>query len=319
MSKNSNNLGRAYEFAWLNALHTELSKKRAVLIVQNSSYRANQKAWDSVTQQNRDTFQLSAASAIQTLIELEPLMEEDLGDALVLIPQQDSQGMLGDVRDILMQRNQIDWEIGLSIKHNHEAIKHGRLSHKRDFGNIWFGTPCSQQYWDAVKPVFDRLKVEQRKGTRFSQLEDINRDVYIPILNAFMDEVNRQYAADPRIARKMIEYLIGVHDYYKMVSHDTQKLTVIHTFNPYGTLNKPSRKRASVLTVPVLSLPTRIVALQRKPDSATTIEMYLDNGWQLSFRIHNAEKEVAPTLKFDIQFIGIPPEVLSLECRWNQL
>ncbi len=31
-----------------------------------------------------------------------------------------------------------------------------------------------------------------------------------------------------------------------------------------------------------------------------------DNGWQLSFRIHNAESRVIPSLKFDVQIIGSP-------------
>ena len=45
--------------------------------------------------------------------------------------------------------------------------------------------------------------------------------------------------------------------------------------------------------------------------------MYLNNGWQLSFRIHNAEKEIKPSLKFDIQFIGTPPTILTIECKWQ--
>ncbi len=115
----------------------------------------------------------------------------------------------------------------------------------------------------------------------------------------------------------MIEYLIGVTDYYKIISHDAKRLTVIRTFNVNGTLGQPAAAKISAIAVPVLSLPTRLVALQRKPGSNTTAEMYLNNGWQLSFRIHNAEDKIAPTLKFDIQFVGIPPEVLSIECRWD--
>ena len=41
----------------------------------------------------------------------------------------------------------LNWEIGLNIKHNHDAVKHSRLSHKIDFGAEWFEKPCSQNYW----------------------------------------------------------------------------------------------------------------------------------------------------------------------------
>ena len=37
------------------------------------------------------------------------------------------------------------------------------LCHTLDFGNEWFGISCSESYWSAVKPIFDRLKA--KKGT----------------------------------------------------------------------------------------------------------------------------------------------------------
>ena len=69
--------------------------------------------------------------------------------------------------------------------------------------------------------------------------------------------------------------------------------------------------------VPIVKLPTRLVALEFKPGSDNTVEMYLDNGWQLSFRIHNASTKVEPSLKFDVQFVSMPMEVFNIECRWN--
>lgn len=45
--------------------------------------------------------------------------------------------------------------------------------------------------------------------------------------------------------------------------------------------------------------------------------MYLNNGWQLSFRIHNASSKVEPSLKFDVQFIGMPVSILNFECKWK--
>ena len=113
----------------------------------------------------------------------------------------------------------------------------------------------------------------------------------------------------------MIEYLIGIEDYYKVVSKD--RLTMIHTFNMHDTLNKPAKNKVSAITVPIVKLPTRLVALEFKPGSDNTVEMYLDNGWQLSFRIHNASTKVEPSLKFDVQFVSMPMEVLNIECRWN--
>lgn len=40
--------------------------------------------------------------------------------------------------------------------------------------------------------------------------------------------------------------------------------------------------------------------------------MYLDNGWQFSFRIHNASTKVETSLKFDIQIIGMPASIITI-------
>lgn len=317
MSTNSNNQGRAYEYAWINALYEALHKIRKTRIVNNSSLDANKMAWLAMDEKTKELFEISAYSAVDTILELEPRMSENGGDELLLRFQQDNAGMKGDVRDIVVKRKNIQWEVGLSIKHNHEAVKHSRLSHGLDFGNEWFGIPCSKDYWNTVNPIFDRLKTEKSKGTKWSELGSKEKTVYTPLLQAFMDEVNKAYENDAAMPKKMVEYLIGTSDYYKIVSHDSKHLTLIHTFNIHGTLNKPSKINVSAIAVPVVELPTELVALRFKPGSANTIEMYLNNGWQLSFRIHNASSYVEPSLKFDVQLIGMPLSILNIECQWK--
>lgn len=317
MSTKSNDQGRAYEYAWLRTLFESLNDIRKTRIVDNSSLKANQKSWNRMDNDMQNTLLTSAGAAIETVFELEPRLTENSNDELTLEFQKDGAGIKGDVRDIVISRDGIQWEIGLSIKHNHDAVKHSRLSHKLDFGKEWFDIPCSKEYWNTVNPIFDMLKIEKNKGTRWSEINKKEESVYIPLLNAFMSEINTAYKKDNSMPKKMIEYLIGVKDYYKIVSRDNKKLTLIHTFNMHDTLNKPSEHKISAITVPIVELPTRLIALDFKPDSSNTIEMFLDNGWQLSFRIHNASSKVEQSLKFDIQFIGMPTSVLNIECKWS--
>ena len=313
----SNDQGRAYEYAWMQTLCRSLAERRKTEIVDNSSLAANKKAWSLMDRETQEDFMRSAAAAVETLLGLEPRMTEAAPDTLTLEFQKDGQGIEGDVRDIVIKRDAIGWETGLSIKHNHDAVKHSRLSHKLDFGNEWFDIPCSDAYWDAVEPVFDALKQEKEKGTKWSEIEDKGQKVYIPLLQAFMDEVNRANRKDHTMPRRMIEYLIGVKDYYKIVSRNSGSLTTIHAFQMHGTLNKPAKSKAAAITAPTIRLPERLIALTFKPDSDNTVEMYLDNGWQLSFRIHNASTKVEPSLKFDIQFISVPADILSIDCKWD--
>jgi len=46
----------------------------------------------------------------------------------------DLQGQSGDVRDVLAIRSLQKWEIGVSAKNNHRAVKHSRLSNDINFG-----------------------------------------------------------------------------------------------------------------------------------------------------------------------------------------
>ena len=171
MSTNSNDQGRAYEFAWINALNQTISQIRKTVVVSNSSLEANKRAWDVMPEEMKELLSASAEAAVDAVLELEPRMLEDDNDILLLEPQKDDSGIAGDVRDIVIKRNDIDWEIGLSIKHNHEAIKHSRLSHKLDFGKEWFDIPCSTHYWDDVTPIFERLKAEKVNKTKWPELE----------------------------------------------------------------------------------------------------------------------------------------------------
>ena len=252
---------------------------------------------------------------METIFVPEPRIFKISKEGLILKFQNDEVGFEGDVRDIVISRK--NFEIGLSIKHNHDAIKHSRLSPNIDFGAEWFENPCSKNYWQIVNPIFDRLKILKAQNLNWSDVADKNNSVYVPILQAFMNEIKNAYALDKNLPRKIVEYLIGVKDYYKIISRDDKKLTIIQTFNLRGTLNKPSEKVISAITVPKISLPNEIIAIKFKNKSLNTVEMYLNNGWQLSFRIHNASTKVEPSLKFDIKFIGMPTDIVSIKCFWK--
>lgn len=317
MSSNSNNFGRGYEYAWMISLYDFLSQQRKTQIMKNSSYDANLKAWNSLEKNIQDIYLLSASSCIQTMIELEPNLNEIEDDVLTLEFQKDEKGIQGDVRDIVIKRKNIDWEIGLSIKHNHEAIKHSRLSNTIDFGKEWFSIPCSNEYWKTINPIFVQLTDLKQKQIKWSEINNKENKIYLPILKAFINEIKTSYRLNKSLPKKMIEYLIGTKDYYKVVSMDSKELTLIHTFNVHKTLNKPSKIQVSSIIVPVTKLPTELITIKLKKESKTTVEMYLNNGWTLSFRIHNASTVVEPSLKFDIQFIGMPVSILNIECKWK--
>lgn len=317
MSVQSNNQGRAYEYICLLTLNEEINKIRKSEIIENSAFTAAQNAWNFVDDIFKSLLSESAKAAVQTIFDMEPMIIEDGNDVLKLQIQTDNEGKEGDVRDILISRKDVCWEIGLSIKHNHFAVKHSRLGRNLDFGNKWFGMPCSQTYWDNIKPIFDYLAEQISQNKNWSDLPSKNNNVYKPILNAFMEEIKESTKQNPMVPQKMVEYLLGEFDFYKVISIDSKRITQIQSYNLHGTLNKSTRTINPKIKIPVVLLPTRIVGFDFKPNSSNTVELYMDGGWQFNFRIHNASTKVEQSLKFDIQIIGMPTTIISINCSWK--
>lgn len=320
MSSKSNDQGRAFEKACLVALGEIIVKFRnyeKVFFEKNSSFEAATRAWNNTDGDFQDTIMKAARAMAKKLADLEPIMIENDDETIVLKIQKDEEGEKGDVRDILIIRGESGWEIGLSVKHNHFAVKHSRLSPSIDFGKKWYDIPCSETYWDAITPIFNYLKSEKDNGAKWSDLPDKDDNVYIPLLNAFMEEIKRANSVDPAFPRRMVEYLLGEYDFYKVISIDSKKTTNIQSFNLRGTLNQASLTKKPNIDIPIAELPDEFVAIKFKKNSSNTVELYLNNGWQFSFRIHNASTKVEPSLKFDIQFAGMPIEIILISCQWE--
>lgn len=116
----------------------------------------------------------------------------------------------------------------------------------------------------------------------------------------------------------MVEYLLGQFDFYKVISVDKKHLTIVQPFNLRGTLNQPSHQLRSEIELPISLLPTEIIAIKLRKNSLTTVDLYLDAGWSLSFRLHNASTQVEPSLKFDIQFLGLPQSIKEFIGAWEE-
>ncbi len=317
MSDLSNNQGRAYEYICLTTLNSEINKIRKAEIIENSAYNASKRAWNTIPKTLQILLQQSANAVVSTIFDMEPMIIEKSNDTLELKIQTDDEGKEGDVRDILISRKNVQWEIGLSLKHNHFAVKHSRLGKNLDFGKRWFNIACSTQYWNDIKPIFNYLEEQKKNNRNWNQLEDKETDVYIPLLNAFIKEIKQSTQQDSSVPRKMVEYLLGEFDFYKVISIDMKKITRIQSYNLHGKLNQSTKTTSPKIKIPVVSLPTRIVSLEFKPESSNTVELYMDGGWQFNFRIHNASTKVETSLKFDIQIVGMPTTIISIDCKWN--
>ena len=313
--------GKAFEYACLNSLYTSLLPNQEVIIENTPQLETARNALLGASDEMYEMLVLAANAATRVITRLEPQLEHpDKNIPLYLSIQADSQGQIGDVRDVLCIRKQNGWEIGLSCKHNHRAVKHSRLSATIDFGEEWFDIPCSCEYFDTVNPLFEELKLmrdDSGNTAKWSELKSKNERFYVPILRAFIEELLRLDKANPLIIpERLIRYLIGKNDFYKVITNDSKKTTLVEAINISGTLNRPSTGIRSIVNVARLRLPTRFHNVDFRVGSDTTIEVVCDEGWSVSMRIHNASSRIEPSLKFDVNLISLPNTIHSQVEPW---
>ena len=301
--------GKAFEYAILLEFFQRLKNVTSVSISKNAPYFNAKSCFDSFSENDQNTFRITASTAINFLIDIEPKLSNGVNaeDMLVLEIVSDQVGQKGDVRDVLMIRSLQNWEIGISAKNNHRAVKHSRLSLNIDFGEKWLGVPCSQVYFNEIKPIFNMLAdlKNNDKSTKWTSIENMHEVVYVPILNAFRKELLRLDKENPNIvAENLVRYLIGTEDFYKVIKG--KKKVEIQAYNLNGSLNLPFESIKPKAKISKLKLPTRLIEIVYQDNSTTTLLVSLNEGWQISFRIHNASSRVEPSLKFDINLVSAP-------------
>jgi hypothetical protein len=316
---NSTIKGKAYEYAAVVAFVNQVSPIRPVNLIENSSLEiARSRFQNDVSETEREEMLASATSGIGVILKMEPRIVEDGDDPIDVLIQADNVAKKGDIRDVLVIRRDITWEIGVSVKHNHEALKHSRLSATLDFAQLWFNLHTSSKYFSAIAPVFASLQDMKSKGLTWKSLEGKQERVYLPVLEAFMAELKTLYQVHgSAVTRGLIHYLLGSNgaDYYKMI-HYNHRITRVIPFNLFGSLNQASNSGVAETAIPPIDLPTKIIDISLKEDSQTTVILTMDNGWSISFRIHSASTIVEPSLKFDIQLIGQPANLFFLDVAW---
>ena len=288
MTLSQNDMGRAFE----HAIALNLSTYLPAPITESLRAQKAQACFALAVQTERLNMSKAAKEAVAFIVAHDVrLAEKDCSISL----QSDQAGMYGDVRDVIVHNAKLNQDIGISAKNRHWAVKHSRLSERIDFGSEWFGVHCSDTYFHQVTPIFRELNSRKHRGEQWKDIADKKQLYYMPILQAFHTEMQSLFQShQTEVAKGLVKYLLGKFDYYKVIKENGD--VSIMSFNIDGTLKWGSK----------IPLPSSIVNISQKPDSETTLLIFFDKGWQISFRIHNASTLVEPSLKFDINIVGLP-------------
>ena len=302
--------GKAFEYAIATQYAIYLQNNGIRVNLDEESIEAPRQFYLDKSPEERCRFDRAAQQTIATIIKLEPglVFTTHGNDILQIKINPDAKGETGDVRDIVFKRTMPLWEVGFSAKNNNDAVKHSRIAKSLDFGQSWVGVPCSDSYWEEIQPIFNDLERRKRRRETWESMgEDKHYNYYVPILSAFRKELLRIYDDNDNIPRVLIQYLLGRYPFYKIIKDDKNNIVIVKAFNIDSGLHQPRNGHKSHYSTPSINYPTRIVEFEFKNGTTDTLQMILDGGWEISFRIHNASKLVEPSLKFDIRLLGNPP------------
>lgn len=285
--------GKGFEWAVARALKRHLN----IDVRMDSSAQIAKSYFESLSPEDQARFDLSADVGIKFILEKERATIESKSPQEIFL-MSDSEGKSGDVRDVILaNKNAI---FGISCKSNHEAYKHSRLSSRINWVAKWGLNPagCTEEYWSDIRPLFSELaqiRTSSQGKALFRELPDLHGDFYKPVLQAFEEELRRQIQSQgtQQVAAGLASYVIGKNDFYKFISKP--KELVVQKFNFNGSL-------AGSKSI----LPTKLLAIDSEEGSEHSINVRFDRGYVFNFRIHNASSRVEPSLKFDVQAIGLP-------------
>lgn len=308
--------GKAFEYALLNEFLERLKTITSVSVIESAPYKTALKCYLSFSEKDKSHYTLVANFAVNFLIAIEPRLSHGISDNDILQLEilSDKEGQIGDVRDVLAIRSLQQWEIGVSAKNNHRAVKHSRLSKDIDFGQKWLEIPNSETYFSEIMPIFHFLEEKRKidKNTKWKSISNKSDKIYVPILNAFKKELEKLNTENPEIVPgNLVKYLIGSNDFYKIIKG--KKKIEIHAFNLYGSLNQSFGKNTPKGEVTKVKLPDRLIEIVFKKNSKTTLLITLNEGWQFSCRIHSAKSNIETSLKFDINLVSTPNTLFTTQ------
>jgi hypothetical protein len=253
--------------------------------------------YSEFSESDRTSFVNSATVAVKHIVKKESKFFAIKGGTIRL--QSARAGQAGDVRDLVIS-NGVK-EIGLSCKSTRSDLKQSRLSDVLDFALEWGLDPsgCSTEYWKSVDGIFSPIKKLAAANTNAQWKDVVNKEkIYCEILDAWKQEIWRCYGKtateNEEFCKKLITYLFGAHDCYKVIKHGETAVDV-QFINLSKNLSKPFAK-----------YPTAMRAIDNLDGDPYSKTIAFNNGFSINFRIHNADKKLNTSLKFAINAISLP-------------
>ncbi len=297
MSPRSAKRGAAFEYLTIKAvennLNGELTNDTEIWCDKNKS------KFESLHAKEKDEMEKASKEIVVFLKEYINWVEDDL-----YIEKISSRGSSTDVTDVRLFNN--NNSTGLSLKSNHKAAKHPRVSPNIDIIGEWTGFSVDKIYMKKINNIFANLTKYTKNNniSKFNQIENIFTFLYKPICEAVANSLNRIFTSENGIEamQNFIKYMVGSKDFYKINADFKNSELIIESYNLRGNLNIGEQ----------LQLPTKCFKVSAEKSSRgnwNRVELSFNNGWKINMRLHNAESKIKKSLKFDTRIVEVPQDI----------
>ena len=270
-----NTLGRSYEYALCEkivSLFSNISFTNRALEEQ----RKDISHYETLSESEKQAYDLSVSKICNDWLNTKIL--DDQSYSLDRLP--DSAGVNGDVTDIRLESNLST--LNISLKHNHNALKHPRLTRVPTWIDIKADSNYRRLYdtcWTNFIQMAEKLNPN---ATLFRELVDIEENfifdnLYNPLCNLVSNYLSNNISNIKQV-QSLFKFMVGKYNFYKVI--DTRDSVVIQDF-----IDMP--------------MPTDVKIQQT---DKSYIQMNFDNGVILTLRLHTASSRISTkSIKFDVR------------------
>lgn len=241
---------------------------------------------DDVSSDVMSKMKNSSAAAVEFLFD--EYISELNANSVRLEQLSDHSGRDGNVIDLIISTDN-DQRLGISLKHNHDALCHPRISrvptwfraneeqhafYKKSHDEIWVRFFEKAEAIDSRATTFEGLK---QKDNRL--IDDYLYAEFYNLIAGFL----KSNVSNSSTSQALFRSLVGRYDFVKVIDRgDTVDI------QDWRNLSE-----ASMVEITISAEPRRII-------------MAFNNGFIISGRLHTAKKEIEKSLKFDIQAVEKP-------------
>ena len=307
---------------------TEILEANDIPYVTEESDACKKVAEEWESSDSKDEYIRQARPAVKRIFAREPYIFEKDGEPLrIRVNDEDRKLHEDSFGEILLERIDKDWHISFSIKSDAEVLSAMPVADRDrtkdgdtevvyneidDFGDRIFGVPCSNEYFDDVNAILEKVTDHDREAWR-RHLSDENfvyDKMITPMLKAMGDEMTRICAVHPEAPRKLIDYFYGKYDYYFLKPVKELRLTRIGAVNSHkglGRIPDNDNHYTACVDFPTKLLDVRFATGKYGELSKDTLQFSFDGGWALCMTVRPVETRKYGRLFYMNVYLPVTP------------